>query len=350
MTKSNITRATAVAVAVGVLAGSAAYDTHAKSESDEAKPVRVVALASPSSADDVVVVVNGHEVTRGEVDRRVDSMLGGQVAKLAPEQLDGIRAQLATRVTDGVIVQTLLEQAVEKEGIEVSAADVDGAMKQIEGSLPPGKTMADYLAATGTSEGELREQLGLTLGIDRFIAAKTRDATPGKEEVATFYEENDEMFQAPERAEVRHILVALPPEADDALKAEKRKEAEEIRASLVSGETERFAEVAAERSDCPSKVGGGELGLIARGETVPEFEKAIFSQDVGVVGPVVETPFGFHVVQVERREPAGKVSLADATPFIEQRLTEEHQQAAMAKLIEDLRANAEVVYPGKEAA
>lgn len=350
MTKRNISRATAVAVAVGVLAGAAAYETQAKSESDATQPVRVVALASPTSADDVVVVVNGHEVTRGEVDRRVDSMLGGQVANLAPEQLDGIRAQLATRVTDGVIVQTLLEQAVEKEGIEVSVADVEGAMKQIEGSLPPGKTMADYLAATGTSEGELRDQIVLSLGIDRFIAAKTGDVKPGKDEIAAFYEENDEIFQAPERAEVRHILVALAPEADDALKAEKRKQAEEIRASLVSSEPASFAEVAAARSDCPSKADGGQLGLITRGETVPAFEKAVFSQDVGVVGPVVETPFGFHVVQVDRREPAGKVSLADATPFIEQRLTEEHQQAAMAKVIDDLRANAEVVYPGNEAA
>ena len=350
MTKSNISRATAVAVAVGVLAGSVAYEGFAKGQSGETQPNQVLALANPTSPDDVVVVVNGREVTRGEVDRRIDSMLGGQIANLAPEQVDGIRAQLATRITDGVIAETLLEQAVKKEGIEISDADVDGAMKQIEGGLPAGKTMADYMAAMGTNEEDFHDQLVLSLGIDRFIAEKTGDPTPSAEQVAAFYEENAEMFQAPERAEVRHILVAVPQDADDAVKAKKRAEAEEMHAALVGGEGKSFAELAAERSDCPSKADGGRLGKIARGETVPEFETAAFAQDIGVVGPVVETPFGFHIVQVEAREPAGKVSLADAKPFIEQRLTEQHQQAAMAKLIDDLRTNADVVYPGKEAA
>lgn len=350
MTKSTITRATAVALSVGLLGGSAVYESYAKTPV-EPDPHTVHALASPTAPDDVVVVVNGTEVTRGEVDRQIDSMLGGPLANVPAEQIDGIRAQLATRVTDGVIVKTLLEQAVEKEGVEVESGRVDEAMKQIEAALPPGKTMADYARAMGTTEKGFHDEIAMSLRIDKLVADKTSGAeTPSEADITKFYEENDEMFQAPERAEVSHILVALPPEADDATRAEKREAADEIHAILVAEENPDFAALAASRSDCPSKADGGKLGMITRGDTVPAFEAAAFSQKVGEIGPVVETPFGFHVVRVDRLEPAGKVSLAEAKPFIEQRLAEEKQRAAMEAFIGDLRANADVVYPEKEAA
>lgn len=351
MTKSTFTRATAVAVSVGLLAGSAVYEGYAKTSPTEPDPGMVLALASPTAPDDVVVVVNGQEVTRAEVDKQVDSMLGGQLANVPADQIDGIRAQLASRVTDGVIVKTLLEQAVEKEKVQVDQEQVANAMKQIQAALPAGKTMADYAAAMGTTEKDFKQQVAMSLRIDKLMADKTAAATtPTEAEVSAFYEENDEIFAAPERAEVSHILVALPPEADEATRAEKRQAADEIRATLVATESPDFAAIASARSDCPSKADGGKLGMVARGDTVPAFEAAVFSQKAGDIGPVVETPFGFHIVRVERVEPAGKVSLADAKPFIEQRLAEEHQRAVMDQFIGDLRTNAQVVYPSKEAA
>ncbi|MDG2307109.1 MAG: peptidylprolyl isomerase [Candidatus Binatia bacterium] len=351
MMKSTITRATAVAVSVGLLAGSAVYESYAKTEPADTGPGMVLALANPTSPQDVVVVVNGHEVTRGEVDREIDSMLGGQLANVPAEQLDGIRAQVAARVTDGVIVKTLLEQAVETQGIQVDDAKMADAMKKIEASLPEGKTMADYMTAMGTTKAEFQDQLGMSLRVDTLIERKMgKIPEPTEANVTAFYEENGEMFDAPERAEVSHILVAMAPDADPAAKAEKRKEAEAVRAELVAQGGADFATVAGLRSDCPSKAEGGKLGMLARGDTVPPFEAAVFSQDVGAVGPVVETPFGFHIVRVEGREPAGKVSMAEAKPFIEQRLAEEQQRAAVVKYLDGLRADAKVVYPSKEAA
>lgn len=349
--KSTFTRATAVAVSVGLLAGSAVYEGYAKGPPTEPAPGAMhMALATTSSPDDVVVVVNGHEVTRGEVDKQIDSMLAGQVASMTPEQLEGVRAQLATRVTDGVVVKTLLEQAVEKEGVELEPGQVTDAMKQLESSLPPGKTMADYAQAMGTTEKEFASEIAMSLKIDKLMAAKSGSSEPTEAEIEKFYSENDEMFQAPERAEVSHILVALPPQADDATRAEKRKAIDEVRAALVESESPDFAAAAKSSSDCPSKADGGSLGMVARGDTVPEFEAAVFAQKPGEIGEVVETPFGYHIIRVEKVEPAGKVSLADAKPFIEQRLTQDHQRAAVDKFISDLRANAKVVYPQNEAA
>lgn len=351
MTKRTITRATAVAVSVGLLAGSAVYEGYAKGPTPDGNSEMRLALASPGSPEDVLVVVNGHEITRREIDQEIDSMLGGQLAKIPEEQVDGIRAQLTRRVTDGVIVKTLLEQAVEKNDVQVDDADVATSMKAIQESLPEGKTVADYAEAIGSSEKEIRREVAMSLRIDKLMEKKMgAEATPTEDQVVQFYEENDPMFQAPERAEVSHILVAVAPEASDEDRAAKRAEAEKIRASLVGEDAADFAAVASSKSDCPSKKDGGDLGTVARSQTVPEFEAAVFSQKPGEIGPVVETPFGFHIVRVESHQAAGKVSLAEVKPFIEEHLSQQNQQAAVEKFIDGLRSSADVVYPTKEAA
>ena len=96
----------------------------------------------------------------------------------------------------------------------------------------------------------------------------------------------------------RHILLATQS-MDAAAKAKRKKAAEQIRKQLIDGAD--FAEMAAKHSDCPSKQRGGDLGTFSRGSMVKPFEDAAFSQKENVIGPVVETKFGYHIVQVQER-------------------------------------------------
>lgn len=58
-----------------------------------------------------------------------------------------------------------------------------------------------------------------------------------------------------------------------------------------------FADLARAHSDCPSGQKGGDLGQFGRGQMVPEFETATYALDVGGLSEVIETPFGFHIIQ-----------------------------------------------------
>ena len=75
---------------------------------------------------------------------------------------------------------------------------------------------------------------------------------------------------------------------------------ETARDRILKGED--FAKVAQEISDCPSGQRGGDLGEFGKGQMVPEFEQAAFSQKVGEVGPVVQTKFGYHIIKVTARD------------------------------------------------
>ena len=310
-------------------------------------------LPSSTSAaqSEVLVRVNGEPLTRAAVDERIDTFVGPQLAMVPPEQRDQVRAQLTERVLDEMIVKTLLTQEAEKERIAVSDDEVGASVREIGSRLPEGKTLADYLELLGMDESELNREVAGELRIEKLLARQAEVAgEPTEQEIARFYTENLERFQLPERVRVRHVLIAVTPGDDDAAKADKRARAEALRAELIRDGGRSFAEVAAAESDCPSKAQGGELGEIGRGQMVASFEKAAFAQPAGEIGPVVETEFGFHVVEVEEHLDAGTLALAEAKPFILEEIANEKKQLAVRSYIDGLRSKAEIVSPEEAAA
>jgi peptidyl-prolyl cis-trans isomerase D len=130
---------------------------------------------------------------------------------------------------------------------------------------------------------------------------------PGKEQVAAptddvlrkIYNSKQDTFRTPERVFARHILIKSDASNDAAAKAK----AEGILKQIKAGGD--FAKLAKENSDDPgSKNSGGELGAIVKGQTVPEFEKAAFSLQPGQTSDLVKTTYGYHIIQVEKHEPA----------------------------------------------
>lgn len=332
MKKRKLTLAKGISISVLVLiVGAFAFNGWALNEQD--------------GKDDVLVTVNDVNITRGEVDKRIAGMLGPQAETLPPEKLTEIRHQLDQRALDSMIAEALLTKEVEKQNVVIKDEEIDEALTQLKGSLPPEVKLEEYLKTIGLTEKDLCESVGKNLRIKKLIEQQVADiAGPSDKEIATFYAENAEKFQVPESVEARHILIAVKPEDDEAAKAQKKVKAEKIREQLVEKKGENFAAIAAEVSDCPSKSKGGMLGVFGRGQTVPAFEEVAFSQKIGEIGPVVETSFGYHVIEVLDRKKAREAPLSEMSERISNYLVAQKKDEAVKEYIESLKAAATIVF------
>ncbi len=108
----------------------------------------------------------------------------------------------------------------------------------------------------------------------------------------------DSIYAAGDLRLIRHILLRTDTSMSTAQRAAKQRQAERIRAQLAEGGSWERANQASE--DPSAKAQDGSIGVIARGETVAPFEAAAFALAPGELGPVTETPFGFHVLRRPR--------------------------------------------------
>ena len=131
---------------------------------------------------------------------------------------------------------------------------------------------------------------------------------------------------------------------DDTELAAKLESARTIKKQLDDGAT--FEELAAQHSDCPSKQNGGSLGDFGRGQMVPEFEKAAFEQEVGKVGDLVKTDFGYHIIKVTQKQESKEMAFVDVQKELTSSLFEQAKAKKVEEYITDLEGKAKIEQSG----
>ncbi len=246
------------------------------------------------------------------------------------------RARAEQVVRSGVKVsEAEIEQAYVQQREEVRAAwalvEVAPLMATIE---PTEEELRTYLAE---HPGEFREPERRRV---QYVALDPRNFTrpvPAAE-VEKYYAEHGSEFEVPRQARASHILVRVPEtggsEAEDRARAAV---ADAIRRARAG---EDFARLARELSQDPgTRERGGELGFIARGEVVADFEQALFALKPGEVSPEpVRTPFGFHAIKVHEVREGGKKPLREVAARIRERLAAEAADRAARARAEEVRA------------
>lgn len=169
----------------------------------------------------------------------------------------------------------LLRQAAQQAGL-LSADDVPGA-----------------LGAISTEASDAIEQL-----LDRELPVPD----PSEEACRRYHEAHPAAHAQGERAQLRHVLFAVTPGVD-VKQLRLRAEALLIDLRCADDGGAKFAEAAAQWSNCPSGQQGGDLGWLTRADCAPEFAREVFgSSEIGVLARLVHSRFGLHVVEVVARE------------------------------------------------
>jgi peptidyl-prolyl cis-trans isomerase D len=140
-----------------------------------------------------------------------------------------------------------------------------------------------------------------------------------EDDIRDYYESNLDEFKTPKTVEARHILIKVDQNADPQQVESARKKAEEIFKLAKQGQD--FAELARKYSEGPTRTKGGYLGTFRREEMVKPFSDKAFSMNAGEISEPVRTPFGWHIIKVEKVNPAKTLTLEEAEADIRKKLT-----------------------------
>ena len=301
------------------------------------------ATPAAGAQDDFVVQVNGEKLTTAEVDAMLDNQMAAISKQVPPDQLEQMKSEWRQQLANYFIQKTVLVQEADRQKIAVADDDVNAQLKEYEQHVPPGAKLEDVLKQQGVTLEKLRSDIGSVLKARKLIDSQVpAEAAPAEEDITNYFEMNEAEFNEPEMVRARHILVKTGAADNETVKTAKNAKINDIRNKLLAGGD--FAKLAQEHSDCPSKDSGGDLGAFARGQMVKPFEDAAFGQKVNEIGPVVETQFGYHIIQTQEHIPAKTKTLEEVRPDIIKSLQEQNRQKALKDYIDGLIKKATIVY------
>lgn len=337
--KRNIIRGVVLVVLAALVAGPVWAGGNRERDAEPAAGDSAAGTAV--TTEDLVARVNGRDVSREEFDNLVESNIARYESQSNQAFPAEQRRQLERQVLDGLITRTILEVETERQGITLSDARYEETLGQFKGQFPSEEAYRNALQQQGFTEARFEQELRRQLLIEQLITTQVLDTlTMDEAELRAFYDDNPQYFERPEQVAARHIIMTIQGITDEAELAEKRSRLEEIRTRIEAGED--FGEMAREYSEGPSAPEGGRLGTFGRGQMVPEFENAAFALEVGELSGIVETQFGYHILQVTEKTPAREIPFEEARPNIEEFLMEDARNQAAQTYVQELREAAEI--------
>ncbi len=282
----------------------------------------VVALLSgcANNKANVVATVDGKELSRTELDKRVNFTIESykmQGLDLTTKENSAMRQQLEQSELEKLIQDTLLLQEAEKQKVTPSKEEIDNNIKQVKESYGKDEEFKKALEQFKLTEQDFRELVVAEAAKKNLYDKVTADVKkPTEEEISKFYNQHkgSEPIGTPERLEVKHMLFAIdstqqgvPKRTDqEALAAAKLALAE------VTQKGREFASVAREVSDdLGTRENGGSYTIDkGAGTTDPAFEKAAVALQPGqVTKEPVKSSYGYHLIKLEKVTPATQKSL-----------------------------------------
>ena len=241
----------------------------------------------------VLAEVNGGSITTGDFNRELKNL--PEYLKAMADTPEGRKEML-----DTMVIRELILQQATKDGLD-KGAEIEEKLRDLKKRL----IVESFLKKKVETESQVSDA-----------------------DLQKFYEQNKEKFKTGEQIRASHILVKTETEAKDIL------------AKIKAGGN--FEELAKKNSVDSSAAKGGDLGWFGKGSMVPVFEKAALALKEGQVSDVVKSDFGFHIIKLTGKRPAGIRPLEEVKDQIKGAIMPTKQQEVFQKIKEELKKNAKI--------
>ncbi|MCL2390213.1 MAG: SurA N-terminal domain-containing protein [Endomicrobia bacterium] len=326
-------------------------------------------FAASEVVDQTIAVVNGEPIFASEFNTVLMPILE-QYRQTVPasEQSDAKISELKDNVLNQKIDDILLKQEVKKQKIKVSKKELQDGIDQIKKRFANESEFAAELKKEGLTmsafEKKLEEQLAVMKLVRQAVDSKVK--APTEADVRSFYDkvvikmkggvtglspaedalaDNLSVFlkkMSGEQIRIRQIFISSPKSAsaDEAKAAQARVDV--VKKALQSGES--FADVAGKFSEDPaSKARNGDLGIVVKGDLLPEIEKKVFGMNVGeYTKEPIRTETGFHFIRVEEKRASKEFTFDEVKNDIGELLFRNAQREAYTNFMSDLRSKATI--------
>jgi peptidyl-prolyl cis-trans isomerase SurA len=249
-------------------------------------------------ADRIVAIVGNEIILKSEIDNR-ELMTKMQYPQLANDK------GLSRSILEGVIDQKIIlaKAKIDSVGVDESAINAS-ANERFKALSSRFSSRSEMEARFGKSSSGIKEQIRQELRNQQLVETLRRKKSSGvlvsNSEVQDFYRKNsDQLPDMPDQVSVSQIIKY--PDVSAESKAAAMEKIRQIQAELKGGAD--FAELAKKYSQDPGSAKiGGDLGFSRKGEFIPSFEAAAYALKEGQVSDVVESRFGYHLIQLLNKE------------------------------------------------
>ena len=267
----------------------------------------------PFAVDRVIAVAGERPILWSEVLEEYNTRRA-QGMPIPPDTVE--HRKLVERIIDELIDAEMLVQKAAVEKVEVSDGDVlpdvETQLKKIRDQFKSDQEFRTALAGAGFGTPEEYRKTLIEASKRQAVQRKLIDKMKGDGKLVRAVVSEADVFEMYERnrttlpkrpAQVTFRQIVISPSPSAAAKARAKAKIDSLLIEIQRGGN--FELIAKRESMDPSnKETGGDLGWNRRGIMVPEFDRMMFALNPGVISPVIETAFGYHIIRVDRVQPA----------------------------------------------
>jgi peptidyl-prolyl cis-trans isomerase SurA len=302
----------------------------------------ISAAAFGEMADKIIVVVNDEVITLKEFNEVWEPYLKRIEETYQGNDKEGVIKQTKDAILQRLIDNLLIESEAKKSGASIKDEEVMAVLKDTLARQNIGmEAFIKKLEKEGNSLVSVKNEIKGQLMRMRLMRWEIKSKIMiSDQEIGDYYNQHRDEYEGKEAIRIKQILLMIPPNADKATKAKIKENAEQIQKRALSGES--FDSLAAQYSQGPAEVPGGDVGFIEKGGMIPELETAAFSLPMDQVSGVIESGLGFHIIMVVDKRGAGLKPIAVVRDEIKAKLEDAKLEKKYDEWISSVRKKSHV--------